>query len=108
MLHYIFVLWVPVVAEHGKSPLSHMVVPSDPTFTASGFSSFLWTKAPGCAMEYHGVMQSPADGALRHMRVLGWELPFSRPEDVFSFMICKHLSCQDHCPRLNLLGTVTP
>lgn len=38
---------------------------------AGGFSSFFWTKAPGCAMKYHGVMQSLADEAMGHMCVLG-------------------------------------
>lgn len=40
-------------------------------------------------MKYHGVVQNPQDEALGHMCVLGWELPFSRAEGVFSFIICK-------------------
>lgn len=44
------ILWVQVMTEHGKNPLSHTIFPSDASFTACGFSSFLWTEAPRCAM----------------------------------------------------------
>lgn len=102
------ILRVQVVAELRENPLSHTVVPSDPTFTACGLSSFLWTEAPRCAMKYHGVMQSSADEALGHMCVLGWELPFSRAEDVFSFIICKTPCLPRSLPKAQSLGHCDP
>lgn len=59
-------------------------------------------------MKYHGVMQSLADEAMGHMCVLGWELPFSRAEGVFSFIICK-TPCQPRLlPKAQSLGLCDP